>query len=206
MNIDLYIITDRNLSKKSEVEFVREAISGGAKIIQYREKELSLRDMLKTAAKLREITKEAGVTFIINDRIDVALAVNADGVHLGKEDMPLEIARRLLGSDKIIGVTVHNVEEAIEAEKSGADYVGLSPIFETLTKGDAGEAVGTEMIKKVKEKVKIPIVAIGGINESNVQSVIEDGADGVAMISAIVTKEDVTATVKALKKKIAEAR
>lgn len=206
MNFDIYIITDRKLSKKPEPEFVREAIKGGANIIQYREKEIPLRDMLKTAANLREITRNAGATFIINDRVDVALAVNADGVHLGQEDMPIETARKLLGDDKIIGVTVHNAEEAAEAEERGADYIGLSPIFATSTKSDAGNAVGTEMIKKIKEKVKIPLVAIGGINEDNLSSVIKAGADGAALISAIVTKEDVKAAVRELKKKIADAK
>jgi len=122
--------------------------------------------------------------------VDICLAVDADGVHLGQDDMPYETARKLLGN-KIIGLTVHNVKEAVEAEKKGADYIGVSPIFETTTKKDAGRAAGVRLIEGVKKKVKQPIVAIGGINKGNVAEAIKAGADSAAAISAIVTKEDV---------------
>ncbi len=129
--------------------------------------------------------------FLINDMVDVTIAVDADGVHLGLNDMPYEMARKLLGGQKIIGLTVHNVEEAVQAETIGADYIGLSPIFETSTKKDAGKACGTSMIREVRKKVKLPIVAIGGITKRNVHEVIEAGSDSAAAISAIICSENV---------------
>ena len=129
--------------------------------------------------------------FIVNDRIDVALAVDADGVHIGQEDMPFTIARRLLGPDKIIGLTVHNVGEAEEAERLGADYIGLSPVFSTGTKQDAGAPCGIPMVRTVRERVRLPVVAIGGITRENVAGVISAGADSAAAISAVVCAEDV---------------
>jgi thiamine-phosphate pyrophosphorylase len=140
---------------------------------------------------------------LINDRVDVALAVDADGVHLGQDDMQFKVAKRLLG-DKIIGLTVHNVEEAIDAEKTGADYVGLSPIFTTSTKKDAGKACGISMIEKVKSEVNLPIVAIGGINKDNIKEVIKAGADSAVAISAVVCADDVYKEVKEIIKIIKE--
>jgi len=131
------------------------------------------------------------VIFIINDRVDIALAVDADGVHIGNDDMPYGVSRKLLGKKKIIGVTVHNVKEAVKAQKMGADYLGVSPIFSTGTKKDAGLPVGVELIKKIKRSVSIPIIAIGGINLSNAPRVIEAGANGLCAISAVVTKQNV---------------
>jgi thiamine-phosphate pyrophosphorylase len=127
----------------------------------------------------------------VNDRVDVALAVDADGVHIGQDDMPIDTARELLGPDKIIGLTVHNIEEALEAQRMGADYVGLSPIFNTSTKKDAGNGIGPESIRPVKDTVNIPIVAIGGINKQNSESVILGGADSLVAISAVVCSDDV---------------
>jgi thiamine-phosphate pyrophosphorylase len=186
----LYFITDRKLSKKTDIDDVKAAIKVGVKIIQYREKEFPTKAIYSTAKELREITKKNNVLLIINDRVDIALAVDADGIHLGLDDMPYDIARKLLGN-KIIGLTVHNVEEAIEAENLGADYVGISPIFATTTKLDAGKPAGLEMVKKVKEKINIPFVAIGGINFENLDDVLKAGAKSVAAISAIVTKDNV---------------
>ena len=187
-NIGLYFITDRNLTKSSIIEDVKAAIKGGVKILQYREKWLSTKEMFIEARKIRDICRENGVLFLVNDRIDIVLGVDADGVHLGQEDLPCNIARRLLGN-KIIGVTVHNIEEAIKAEEDGADYVSLSPIFPTTTKEDAGDPVGIELIKKLKSSVRIPVIAIGGINKNNLVDVIKAGADGVAAISAIIPKD-----------------
>ena len=134
--------------------------------------------------------------FLVNDGVDIALAADADGVHLGQDDLSYETARKLLGKNKIIGLTAHNVKESVEAEKLGADYIGLSPIFPTNTKSDAGKACGTEMIAQVKKHVKIPIVAIGGINESNIGQVLKAGARNMAIISAILTKDDVGKAVR----------
>ena len=189
-DIDLYFITDSKLTKKSVLDDVRAAIKAGVKIIQYREKEKTTKEMYEEAKEIKRLCDEDDVLFIINDRIDICLSVGADGVHTGNEDMPYNEARKLLG-DKIIGVTVHNVDEVVEAERLGADYIGVSPIFETKTKLDAGPAAGLKLIEDVKNKVKIPFVAIGGINLENIGDVVKAGAKSAAVISAIVTKDDV---------------
>ena len=147
--INLYLITDSKLTRKSVIDDAKAAVKAGVKIIQYREKEKSTKEMIEEAKKIKYICDENNVIFLINDGVDVALAVDADGVHLGTDDMPYNTARKLL-KEKIIGLTVHNVEEASEAEKIGADYVGVSPIFETKTKLDAGPAAGLQLIKDVK--------------------------------------------------------
>jgi len=190
-DIDLYFITDSRLTGRTVLEDVGSAIRAGVKIIQYREKDLTTREMIDEAVKISQLCRENDVLFIINDRVDIALAVDADGVHLGNEDMPYEAARIILGNTKIIGLTVHDVGEAIEAERIGADYIGISPIFETTTKPDAGTPAGIDLIKYIKKAVKIPFVAIGGINQDNIKSVLEAGARSIAVISAIVTKDDV---------------
>jgi thiamine-phosphate pyrophosphorylase len=190
-DIDLYFITDSRLTGRTVLEDVGSAIRAGVKIIQYREKDLTTREMIDEAGKISRLCRENDVLFIINDRVDIALAVDTDGVHLGNEDMPYEAARRILGNMKIIGLTVHDVGEAIEAERIGADYIGISPIFETTTKPDAGTPAGIDLIKYIKKAVKIPFVAIGGINQDNIKSVLEAGARSIAVISAIVTKDDV---------------
>jgi thiamine-phosphate pyrophosphorylase len=190
-DIDLYFITDSRLTGRTVLEDVGSVIHAGVKIIQYREKDLTTREMIDEAGKISRLCRENDVLFIINDRVDIALAVDADGIHLGNEDMPYEAARRILGNTKIIGLTVHDVGEAIEAERIGADYIGISPIFETTTKPDAGTPAGIDLIKYIKKAVKIPFVAIGGINQDNIKSVLEAGARSIAVISAIVTKDDV---------------
>jgi thiamine-phosphate pyrophosphorylase len=145
--------------------------------------------MYQEALKLRKICRKA--IFLINDRLDIALAVNADGVHLGQDDLSYQVARRLLGKKKIIGVTVHNVKDAKEAQKLGANYISASPIFKTKTKDDAGKPVGTTLLKKIKKEVSLPVLAIGGINLLNAARVIRAGADGLCAISAVVTKRNI---------------
>lgn len=189
-DVDFYFITDSKLTKKTVIDDVKAAVNAGVKIVQYREKEKPTKYMIEESAKIKELCTGKAI-FLINDRVDVALAVNADGVHLGQDDMPYGTARILLGQDKIIGLTAHNVEEAIHAESLGADYIGASPIFETKTKQDAGKAAGLELIRCIKEKINIPLITIGGINLSNVASVIQAGADAAVAISAVVTKDDV---------------
>ncbi len=189
--IDLYFITDSKLTKKTILDDVRAAIDAGVKVIQYREKEKTTKEMIQEAQEIKELCKDKSI-FLINDRIDIALAIGADGVHLGNDDMPYEEARKLL-KDKIMGITIHNKEESIQAENMGADYIGVSPIFETKTKPDAGPASGLGLIEDLKNTVGIPMVAIGGINLDNIGSVIQAGATSAAVISAIVTKEDVEA-------------
>lgn len=188
--IDFYLVTDSGLSKKGTLSDVREAVESGCRIVQYREKNKSTKEMVEEASEIKRICSSR-VIFLINDRIDVALAVDADGVHIGQDDMPVETARKLLGEEKIIGLSVQDREEAILAEKAGADYVGLGPIFDTATKKDAGKGLGPEKIREVKSAIKIPVVAIGGINKKNCESIIQNGADSLVAISAIVCSDDV---------------
>lgn len=184
-----YFISDSLLSREGNLNDVAAALKAGVEVVQYREKNKSSSQMYQEALKLRALCKNT--TFIINDRVDIALAVGADGVHIGQEDFPYMAARRLLGSKKIIGVTVHSLKEAVIAEKSGADYLGVSAIFGTRTKSDAGRAIGIEMLKAIRKKVAIPVVAIGGITLSNASQVIASGADCLCAISAVVASKDV---------------
>ena len=189
-DIYFYFITDSKLSKKGNMSDVENALKAGCKIIQYREKNKSTKEMIKEAKKIKEKCKKKSI-FLVNDRIDVALAVDSDGLHLGQDDMPFDLARKILGNEKIIGLTVHDLKEAIKAEKIGANYIGLSPIFSTNTKSDAGKACGIQTIKIVKKNVNLPIVAIGGINKDNVGQVIKEGADGIVAISAVICSKNV---------------
>lgn len=207
MDWTLYVITDARLSRgRSHVEVVRAAIAGGAGIIQYREKEGTTRQLVEEAQALRELTRQMGVLFIVNDRADIALAVDADGLHVGQDDLPTKIARRLIGPNKILGVSATNLEEALQAEQDGADYLGVGPIFPTPTKPDAAPPIGLEGLAEICRRVSIPVVAIGGINEQNAASVIEAGADGVAVISAVVAAPDVTAAARGLRQVVENAR
>ncbi len=190
-----YFITARRLSTKPDLDAVADAVDGGAKIIQYREKHLPKNEMIKIAKKMKGICAGKAL-FIVNDDVDVAAASGADGVHLGQDDAKIREARKTLGKDKVIGVTVHDVEEALEAEKEGADYLGASPIFSTTTKKDAGKPSGTLLIREIKKAVDLPVAAIGGINEQNIDEVISSGADMACAISATVAKEDIKAAVK----------
>lgn len=194
-DIDYYLVTDSGLSKHGTLHDVEAAIDAGCRIIQYREKAKDTRVMVEEAAAIGQLCRGRAL-FVVNDRIDVALAVDADGVHIGQDDMPYDIARRLLGADKIIGLTTHSVAESVEAEKLGADYIGLSPIFDTTTKADAGKGSGTGLVHAVRDAVDLPIVAIGGISRANTGEVISSGADSVAAISAVVTDDDVAGRVR----------
>ncbi|MFC1754863.1 thiamine phosphate synthase [Thermoproteota archaeon] len=184
-----YFITDSNLSKKGIVSDVKSAVAAKTSVIQYREKISATRQMIEQATELKKICKDSKL--IINNRLDVAIGSGADGIHIGSDDVPYEDARRTLGRGKIIGVTVHNLDEALDAESRGADYLGVSPIFSTTTKQDAGLPCGVGLIREIKEKVKIPIVAIGGITLDNAREVLDAGADALCSISAVVTKDDV---------------
>ena len=188
--IDFYLVTDSQLSKRGTLSDVREAVESGCRIVQYREKNKSTKEMIYEASEIKRICNDKAI-FLVNDRIDVALAVDADGVHIGQNDMPIEIARKLLGPDKIIGLSVCNSDEAIQAEKNGADYVGVGPIFDTSTKKDAGKGIGPAKVGDVKKAIKIPVVAIGGISKENCVSVVENGADSLVAISAVVCSADV---------------
>ena len=193
--IDFYLVTDSGLSRNGTLTDVKQALDAGCRIVQYREKQKSTKEMIEEAYKIKNICGTRAI-FLVNDRVDVTMAVDADGVHIGQDDMPYEIARELLGMEKIIGVTVHDVEESFEAGNAGADYIGLSPIFETGTKKDAGIACGTSMIERVREELSLPIVAIGGIDKKNAGEVIRSGADAAVAISAVLCVDDVYKEVK----------
>lgn len=187
----LYLVTDRGLlGGKDLCTCIEEAILGGTTVIQLREKDISTLDFYEEALKIKAVTKKYNVPLIINDRLDIALAIDADGLHIGQQDMPLIVARKLLGEDKIIGVSAVNLQQALLAEKEGADYLGVGAVFPTTTKTDA-DYVPLSELKNIKESVKIPVVAIGGINETNARLAMETGIDGISVVSAILGKEDV---------------
>jgi len=186
-----YFITDTELSLAGNEKDVISAVSCGVKVVQYRNKNAETRQMYEEAVLLRKICRDSGSIFLVNDRVDIALATQADGVHLGQSDMPCLAARKLLGSESIIGVTVHNLAEALAAESMGADYLGVSPIFQTATKPDAGKPAGIRLIEEIRAEVTIPLIAIGGINHSNAGEVVRAGADGLCAISCVVAKENV---------------
>jgi len=189
---DLYVLTGGDTDRGRPVEEVVEAaLLGGATAIQMREKALSGRELLLLAQRLRRLTKRYGVPLLINDRVDIALLADADGVHLGQSDVPAACARRLLGPGRIIGVTVDGVDQARQAQADGADYVGLGPFFPTDSKGDAGPPLGLDTLREVKAAIDIPVVAVGGVKRENARSLIAAGADGVAVISAVVHAPDV---------------
>lgn len=181
----VYLITDRTLSGLSHARMARSAISVGVRVIQLREKQLTRKELFREALALRAFTKRHGVTFIVNDYVDIALAVGADGVHLGQEDMPVEETRRIIGKKKIIGVSTHSLRQALKAQEDGADYIGFGPIFPTATK-DAGAPKGLKMLREVRSHIEIPIVAIGGITQENFITVLDAGADSAAVMSAIL--------------------
>lgn len=200
MNYDLYILTDEQLSNgKSHVDIARSAYEGGADVVQLRVKDGNDPDVLEWAKTIASISRLHNALFIVNDRIDIALASGANGVHLGQSDVPLRIARTLVPKNFIIGVSVGNVDEAVKAVSEGANYIALSPIFDSTTKNDAGHGHGIEMLKKIRFAVKIPLIAIGGIKKENIPDIIEAGADGIAMISAVVSQPDITKATREMK-------
>ncbi len=201
MEIDysLYLITDRSFLKgKSLKTAVEQAILGGVTLVQVREKNISTREFYNVALEVKEITSYYKVPILINDRIDIAQAIDADGVHLGQSDMPIKLARKILGRDKVIGISAGNVKEAIDAEEDGADYLGIGTIFYTGTKKDIKTPIGIEGLKEVCNSIKIPSVAIGGINETNFREVLSTGTNGISVISAILDQNDIKQAAKSL--------
>jgi len=190
----LYLISDTTTANLTHREVCKKALTSGARVIQLREKSMSKDELFKEAMYIRGLTERYGAIFIINDHVDIAYLVDADGVHLGQDDLPLNEARRILGQDKIIGISTHTIRQAINAERDGADYIGFGPIYHTGTK-DAGRPKGINSLRQVRECVHIPIVAIGGITADNVKEVLNAGADGVAMISGIL-KGDIKKNIK----------
>ena len=186
----LHILTDVQLqSRYSHVELTQLAIAGGADTIQLRQKSGSTREMIEVARQMKRLCEEAGVAFIVNDRVDVALASKSDGVHLGQDDFPIPLARDLLGDTSIIGGSAGSIEEAHKCLSEGANYVGFGPVFTTTSKEDAGPAGGIDLLKEVIREIPLPIIAIGGIEEQNIHDVMAAGAYGIAVISAVCCQE-----------------
>ena len=207
LDLSVYVITDRRLAgDRSILDVVRAAIRGGATVIQLREKEATTREMVELGQALLQITREAGVPLIVNDRVDVALAIDADGVHVGQDDMPAAIARRLIGPDKILGVSAETVEEALAAQRDGADYLGVGDIYGTTTKPDAGPPIGLEGLRRIVEAVTIPCVGIGGITPENAAAVVKAGAAGVAVVSAVMAAPDPEEAARRLRDAVLQAR
>ena len=198
----LHVLTDRKASRgRSHLQVAEAAIAGGADVIQLRDKEASSGGLYREALQLRKLTREAKVPFIVNDRLDIALAVDADGVHVGQSDLPASVVRKILGPGKILGVSVVTVEEAIRAEKDGADYLGVGPVFEARgTKPDTVEPLGVDCIARIRRHCRLPIVAIGGINAENARKVRDAGADAAAVISAIVSADDIEQAASRMKR------
>lgn len=205
MNYTLYLCTDRQLMSTETIEEAVElAIQGGVTVVQLREKDCTSREFYEVAKQVKAITDAYEIPLLINDRLDIALAVGADGVHLGQTDIPVLVARDLLGPDKIVGATANTIEKAEEAWKSGADYLGVGDVFGTTTKADT-KHVTLEELKKIKELVDIPVVAIGGINADNIASLRTAGVDGAAVISALIGQKDITAAAETLISNFQEA-
>lgn len=198
----LYAVTDRHwLNGRTLKDVVKESLDGGVTFLQLREKNLDDEAFLNEAIELQKLCKEYNVPFIVNDNVDIAVAMNADGVHVGQSDMEAGSVREKLGPDKIIGVSAHSVEEALTAEKNGADYLGVGAMFPTGSKDDA-EVLSFDVLKGICEAVSIPVVAIGGITYDNISSLQDTGICGVAVISAIYAQENIEASTKALHDKL----
>lgn len=196
----LCVITDANMQGKySHLEISKFAIRGGAEMIQFRDKNMNTSQLFETAKAMKNLCNDSGVQFIINDRVDIALLVDSDGVHLGNDDITIKDARKLLGSEKIIGGTAHSLKEAVISQNDGADYLGFGHIFETQSKIRDSKPKGLNTLKKVVSAVKIPVLAIGGINSQNLQSVMQCGAHGAAVIAAVSRAENPLEAVKKLK-------
>lgn len=207
MAYDLYVITDETISGgRTHAEIARLAIAGGADAIQLRDEYCGCRRLLPAGREIAAMCRKQGVTFIVNDRLDVALACGADGVHLGQSDLRADVARQIAPPGFFIGVSIGNLEEALRAEKDGADYVALSPTFYTSSKSDAGPGHGIAALDTICARVSIPVIAIGGISTANVEEVIARGADGVAVISEVVARPDIIAVTRELKTLIARAK
>ena len=197
----LYLVTDRSLSLgRTTCEVVKAAIAGGVTVVQLREKDCTTRQFIAEARLLKVLLLGTGVPLIINDRLDVALAAGAEGLHLGQQDMSIADARRIAGPDLVIGISAESLDDARRAEADGADYIGISPVFATTTKKDAAAPLGLEGIRRIRRVVSLPLIGIGGITLANAAEVMQAGADGVAVVSAIVSAPCPGAAAAALKK------
>lgn len=191
IDFDLYLITDRKQVRNSNLLAVMEgALRGGVKAVQLREKDLSSKELYDTALGMRELTSRFGAKLFINDRIDIALAADADGVHLGGESMPVRAARKLLGKDKLIGVSCHDRASALAADEKGADFITFGPVYDTPSKARYGDPVGIAALRETAGLLRIPVIALGGVKRENAGEVISAGAHGIAVISAIIAADN----------------
>ena len=206
MKYDLYVVTDEGLSRgKTHAEIAREAVAGGADVIQLRDKTADSASLYAAACEIAKICRGKAL-FFVNDRLDIALAAGADGVHVGQSDLPAAVVRSLVPKDFLVGVSVGSVAEALAAEADGADYVAVSPVFSTASKHDAGAGHGLDTARAICDAVSVPVVGIGGLNKDNIPEVISAGIDGIAVISAVVSQEDISASAAELSAIIAEAK
>lgn len=204
---DLYVVTDIVLSRgRSPLEIARAALEGGADAVQLRDKSSPAMNLCRLASEIQPMARKFGALFVVNDRVDVALVTGADGVHVGQEDLPARETRRLLPRPVILGVSAGTVDEARRAEKDGADYLGVGPLFRTATKPDAGDPLGIDGFARIVRSVSIPVVAIGGITLDTVAAVMGAGASGIAVASAVAAADDMAAAARAIKRRIVEAR
>jgi thiamine-phosphate pyrophosphorylase len=195
----LYLVTDSELMAADSIEeSVTQAVSGGCTVVQLREKTAPSREFYETAVRVRKITADCGIPLIINDRADIALAVDADGVHIGQQDLPYEAVRRITGQNKIVGISVSNLTEALAAAAVGADYLGVGAMFATGTKTDA-KLTSMDELRRIRAEIKIPLVVIGGINKDTVPLFAGMGIDGIAVVSAVVSQKDASGAARELK-------
>jgi len=206
-NPALYLVTDRDLSLGRSLDWVVEkAVKGGTTVVQLREKDMDTKAFIDEALQIKKLLKPYGVPLLINDRVDVALAVEADGVHLGQTDMPYEMARKILGKDALIGLSVENYEQAEEAEKLDVDYIAISPVYTTPTKEELTEELGLEGVKRISEICRHPSVGIGSIKAHNAGEVIQAGANGVAVVSGICSADDPEVAARELREAVENAK
>jgi thiamine-phosphate pyrophosphorylase len=206
VDFKLYLITDRKQTRMPLPDAVRLALKGGVRAIQLRERDLPIRVLLAVAQELRKLTNEFDAKLFINDRVDVSVAVEADGVHLGHQSMPPEAVRKIVNKKMLIGVSTHNPEEARAAEKNGADFITYGPVYLTPSKADLGLPVGPESIINIINRVKIPVFGLGGIKSGNIDQVLSFGADGISMISEIFASDDIESKSREILEKVAKAR
>ncbi|HEY6011589.1 MAG TPA: thiamine phosphate synthase [Nitrospirota bacterium] len=206
VDFNLYLITDRKQTRLSLPEAIRFALKGGVRAVQLREKDLPVRELLALARELRKITSEFKARLFVNDRVDVAVAADADGVHLGHQSMPVDAVRKVVGSRMLIGVSTHTANEALAAEKGGADFITFGPVFATPSKVPYGAPVGSDALRQVKERVRIPVFALGGIKQGNIPEVIQSGADGVALISAVIAAENIQTAAEYITRSLVSSR
>ena len=189
IDLSLYLVTDNSNDEEKFLKTIEDGIKGGVTVVQIREKTADTLDFYNLALKVKAITSKYNVPLIINDRVDVALAIDADGVHVGQSDMPCDVTRRLIGEDKILGISAATIDEAKKAQKDGADYIGTGAVFPTKTKDDAS-SVTKEELKEIVESIDIPVVAIGGINLENASQLADTGIAGLSVVSAIMSSEN----------------